>query len=304
MSYETVPLHAELSFSSANVSLSCANSDAFEPLSPLPPRLSLDVPKRKIESAREKERQADEALSPITKIEANLESPTTMVGVEVEVEGSQLSFSAEIVSPYSTRSDVATISPILKLVYEPSQGSPSPVPVYVNMLHSPVESVSVTPVDRRLAMVEPFFESPVLFTNRIVRDSIDSTSSPTARKPSNAPRSKSTKASVKDSSLPTPTRKRASSGAASVNGTARIEKPLTLAPPPPSRVVKVAVRVRPFSQAELQGEARRIVSHCGDKLVIVNPTAFDADPDTIALAAATVQCKEWAQAFRFNHVLW
>lgn len=299
MSYETVPLHAELSLSSVNVSLSCANSDAFEPLSPLPPRLSLDVPKRG------RERQPDEALSPKTKIEANLESPTTMVGVEVEVEGSQLSFSAEIVSPYSTRSDVATISPILKLVYEPSQGSPSPVPVYVNMLHSPVESVSVTPVDRRLAMVEPFFESPVLFTNRIVRDSIDSTSSPTARKPSNAPRSKSTKASVKDSSLPTPTRKRASSGAASVNGTARIEKPLTLAPPPlPSRVVKVAVRVRPFSQAELQGEARRIVSHCGDKLVIVNPTAFDADPDTIALAAATVQCKEWAQAFRFNHVLW
>lgn len=299
MSYETVPLHAELSLSSVNVSLSCANSDAFEPLSPLPPRLSLDVPKRG------RERQPDEALSPKTKIEANLESPTTMVGVEVEVEGSQLSFSAEIVSPYATRSDVATISPILKLVYEPSQGSPSPVPVYVNMLHSPVESVSVTPIDRRLAMVEPFFESPVLFTNRIVRDSIDSTSSPTARKPSNAPRSKSTKATVKDSSLPTPTRKRASSGAASVNGTARIEKPLTLAPPPlPSRVVKVAVRVRPFSQAELQGEARRIVSHCGDKLVIVNPTAFDADPDTIALAAATVQCKEWAQAFRFNHVLW
>ena len=299
MSYETVPLHAELSLSSVNVSLSCANSDAFEPLSPLPPRLSLDAPKRG------RERQPDEALSPKTKIEANLESPTTMVGVEVEVEGSQLSFSAEIVSPYATRSDVATISPILKLVYEPSQGSPSPVPVYVNMLHSPVESVSVTPIDRRLAMVEPFFESPVLFTNRIVRDSIDSTSSPTARKPSNAPRSKSTKATVKDSSLPTPTRKRASSGAASVNGTARIEKPLTLAPPPlPSRVVKVAVRVRPFSQAELQGEARRIVSHCGDKLVIVNPTAFDADPDTIALAAATVQCKEWAQAFRFNHVLW
>lgn len=299
MSYETVPLRAELSLSSVNVSLSCANSDAFEPLSPLPPRLSLDVPKRG------RERQPDEALSPKTKIEANLESPTTMVGVEVEVEGSQLSFSAEIVSPYATRSDVATISPILKLVYEPSQGSPSPVPVYVNMLHSPVESVSVTPIDRRLAMVEPFFESPVLFTNRIVRDSIDSTSSPTARKPSNAPRSKSTKATVKDSSLPTPTRKRASSGAASVNGTARIEKPLTLAPPPlPSRVVKVAVRVRPFSQAELEGEARRIVSHCGDKLVIVNPTAFDADPDTIALAAATVQCKEWAQAFRFNHVLW
>lgn len=303
MSYETIPLHADVSLSSVNVSLSCASSDAFEPLSPLPPRLSLDVPKRKIELVRGRERQADETLSPITKIEADLESPTTRV--EVEIEGSQLSSIAAIASPYATRSDVATISPISKLVYDPSQVSPSPVPGYVNMIHSPVESVSVTPVDRRLTMVEPFFESPVLFTNRIVRDSIDSPSSPNARKASNAPRSKSTKGTVKDSSLPTPTRKRASSGATSVYGTARIEKPVTLAPPPlPSRVVKVAVRVRPFSQAELQGEARRIVSHCEDKLVIVNPTAFDADPDTIALAAATVQCKEWAQAFRFNHVLW
>ena len=39
-------------------------------------------------------------------------------------------------------------------------------------------------------------------------------------------------------------------------------------------------------------------------MVIVNPAAFDADPDAIALAAATVECKEWAQVFLFNHVLW
>ena len=74
--------------------------------------------------------------------------------------------------------------------------------------------------------------------------------------------------------------------------------------PLPSRVVKVAVRVRPFSQFEIESNARRIVSYCGNKMVIVNPAAFDADPDAIALAAATVECKEWAQVFLFNHVLW
>ena len=302
MSYETIPLHADVnSLASVNVSLSCANSDVFQPLSPLPPRFSLEVPIRDNCAVRGREKQIDIAVTPIAETEADLEFPTT----SVEVEGSRSSNSAQNLLSLATRIDAATISPISKAVYDPSQRTPSPLPKYVNMRHSPVESVSVTPIERRLAMVEPFDESPILFSNRVVRDSIDSTSSPAPRKASNAPRSKSSKAAVKDSSLPTPTRKRASSGAASVNGTTRSEKPLILTPPPlPSRVVKVAVRVRPFSQAELQGEARRIVSHCGDKLVIVNPTAFDADPDTIALAAATVQCKEWAQAFRFNHVLW
>ena len=32
-----------------------------------------------------------------------------------------------------------------------------------------------------------------------------------------------------------------------------------------------------------------------DKIVVVNPGAFDADPDTIVAAAAAVHCKEWAQ---------
>lgn len=68
--------------------------------------------------------------------------------------------------------------------------------------------------------------------------------------------------------------------------------------------VKVAIRVRPFTVAEVQSGARRIISFNGNKLVIVNPNAFDADPDTIAAAAAAVHCKEWAQVFKFNHCLW
>ena len=69
-------------------------------------------------------------------------------------------------------------------------------------------------------------------------------------------------------------------------------------------IVKVAIRVRPFTVAEVQSGARRIISFNGNKLVIVNPNAFDADPDTIAAVAAAVHCKEWAQVFRFNHCLW
>jgi hypothetical protein len=69
-------------------------------------------------------------------------------------------------------------------------------------------------------------------------------------------------------------------------------------------IVKVAVRVRPFSTTEMQTASRRIVSFKDDKLVIVNPNAFDADPDAIADAAAVYRLKEWAQVFRFNHCLW
>jgi tRNA C32,U32 (ribose-2'-O)-methylase TrmJ len=59
--------------------------------------------------------------------------------------------------------------------------------------------------------------------------------------------------------------------------------------------VTVAVRVRPFTSQELDQGARRVVSFNGNKLIIVNPTAFDADPDAIAVAAAAAQAKEWAQ---------
>lgn len=70
------------------------------------------------------------------------------------------------------------------------------------------------------------------------------------------------------------------------------------------QVLKVSVRVRPFSTNEINSAARRIVSFNDDKLVIVNPSAFDADPDTIAAAAAVLHCKEWAQVFKFNNCLW
>lgn len=64
------------------------------------------------------------------------------------------------------------------------------------------------------------------------------------------------------------------------------------------------MRVRPFLSSELASGGRRVVSFKDDKLVIVNPSAFDADPDAIAAAAALVHVKEWAHVFRFDHCLW
>ena len=80
----------------------------------------------------------------------------------------------------------------------------------------------------------------------------------------------------------------------------------TTLPPtaPTTRVVRVAVRVRPFTKTETDTGSRRVVSYSGNRLIIVNPTAFDADPDAVATAAAAVQCKEWAQVFKFNNILW
>ena len=72
----------------------------------------------------------------------------------------------------------------------------------------------------------------------------------------------------------------------------------------PARPVRVAVRVRPFTSLEMDAGARRVVTRAGNQLIIVNPEAFDADPDAVATAAAAAQCKEWAQAFRFDDVLW
>ena len=73
--------------------------------------------------------------------------------------------------------------------------------------------------------------------------------------------------------------------------------------------VTVAVRIRPFMVGEIQQGPRRVVSVNGDKLILVNPNAFDADPDTIAAAAAAVslenmRCNDWAKVFCFDHCLW
>lgn len=68
--------------------------------------------------------------------------------------------------------------------------------------------------------------------------------------------------------------------------------------------IKVAVRVRPFSIAEKQQGGRRIVSSLENRVVIVNPSSFDADPDAIVAATAAVQGAEWARAFKFNDCLW
>eukprot|EP01034_Spumella_vulgaris_P021826 gene21826-27896_t len=70
------------------------------------------------------------------------------------------------------------------------------------------------------------------------------------------------------------------------------------------RPVKVAVRVRPFTTTELAEGARRTISRNGEKLIIVNPKAFDAEPDTIAAAAVAMDNKQWAQIFQYNHFLW
>jgi hypothetical protein len=70
------------------------------------------------------------------------------------------------------------------------------------------------------------------------------------------------------------------------------------------RPVKVAVRVRPFTDTELADGARRTISRNGEKLIIVNPKAFDAEPDTIAAAAVAMDNKQWAQIFQYNNFLW
>ena len=70
---------------------------------------------------------------------------------------------------------------------------------------------------------------------------------------------------------------------------------LLIRPLYPPSFLSVAVRVRPFTSLETDARARRIVSYKDNKIIIVNPQAFDADPDAIANAAASVQCKEWAQ---------
>jgi hypothetical protein len=76
-----------------------------------------------------------------------------------------------------------------------------------------------------------------------------------------------------------------------------------------SALVKVVTRVRPFSVGEVNSGCRRVVSMNGDKVILVNPSSFDADPDTISAVAAAaslekMRCNDWAKVFRFDNCLW
>lgn len=214
------------------------------------------------------------------------------------------------------------LSPISKIMYGSPDGmgnrsSPSGIPVSVNSKNSPTPFFPVTPRANTFSDV-PEFSSYDEITSKLPNKlsaaaHSDSLPSQASRGASTTPKNRSSTSSIKShvkkpSEIPATTPVRRSS--MSLNTSVKKNKmsivvPSTTIPLPlPSRVVKVAVRVRPFSQLEIEDKARRIVSYCGNKMVIVNPAAFDADPDAIALAAATVECKEWAQVFLFNHVLW
>lgn len=68
--------------------------------------------------------------------------------------------------------------------------------------------------------------------------------------------------------------------------------------------IKIVIRVRPFTDFEYDHKAKRTISKSGPDLIIVNPNAFDVEPDMIAKAAMTVNDKQWAQPFRFDDCLW
>ncbi|RYH15094.1 hypothetical protein EON65_32365 [archaeon] len=73
-----------------------------------------------------------------------------------------------------------------------------------------------------------------------------------------------------------------------------------------ARPIKLAVRVRPFSDFEQAQHARRTIAKGGmeNEVVVVNPNAFDANPDSVANAAKVIDNKQWAQSFRFDQCLW
>lgn len=326
-SYETISLQVGTEDNAAigDISLSIPMTSAFEPLTPLPPRLLVEMPKRSIIAMRgSREKEVDLLVSPTSKTDVDLDYQLK-ADSECESESANME-DGDYGS--ATKKDHDLVSPISKMMFGSPEGntdsSPSSTPTFSNMKHSP--QVKSTPKDKERDCVtpNPFDESPPM---RGSGDSLSPAlrrSSHTARRNISGiiPNGNSRSAVKAEREVPQPfsiTKRRTSSSAntsinTSLNASCSRGDKLTnlsvttlstsLPAPQPSRVVKVAVRVRPFSQLELQSEARRIVSHCADKLVIVNPTAFDADPDTIALAAATVQCKEWAQVFRFNHVLW
>ena len=69
--------------------------------------------------------------------------------------------------------------------------------------------------------------------------------------------------------------------------------------------VKISVRIRPFTSKEIELDSKRIVATNYDKIVLVNPSAFEADPDIIAAAAlVSGHTNQWTKEFRFDERLW
>ncbi|CAM9662321.1 unnamed protein product, partial [Chrysoparadoxa australica] len=85
-------------------------------------------------------------------------------------------------------------------------------------------------------------------------------------------------------------------------------QPQDLAPSRRSKMVRVAVRVRPLIPVE-EG-SRRVVCGVGEGgMVVVNPTKFKASPDAISAAAAVVSrahmaSSDWARLFEFDKTFW
>jgi hypothetical protein len=176
-----------------------------------------------------------------------------------------------------------------KEMHKPSRNSPSPsgIPVPVinrNIIHSPQKmsafgmEMAMTPsIESTLNLVNELPHSPNGSNQNIESNTVDCMNEVHQRR--NIKRSSLMNATEMAENITTPIPKRRVSMIESVSKSDKVVSSS------PSKVVKVAIRVRPFSQIEVQNEARRVVSHDGDKVVIVNPTAFDSDPDTIALAA-------------------
>jgi hypothetical protein len=71
----------------------------------------------------------------------------------------------------------------------------------------------------------------------------------------------------------------------------------------------VFCRARPFTVGEMQTGGGRVVAMNGDKTILVNPRAFQADADAIAAVAAAASLEkmrtdDWAKVFRFDRSLW
>ena len=66
----------------------------------------------------------------------------------------------------------------------------------------------------------------------------------------------------------------------------------------------VVVRVRPFTGEENVNPRRIVSAPSSDRILIVNPNSFHADPDTIATAAVLTNCSDWAKSFKFSSCFW